>query len=130
MTNRAATLRRKPEEPRQATFLELFFDLAFVYALFQLSHGLLEHLRWSGAFHTAVLLLAVWWVWDSTAQISNRYDPRRPVIQLLAIGSMFGVAVLAAVAAAVVLAGVAIADAARARRHPGEPPSPHSGRLS
>jgi hypothetical protein len=25
MTNRAAALRRKPEDPRQATFLELFF---------------------------------------------------------------------------------------------------------
>jgi low temperature requirement protein LtrA len=35
---------------------------------------------------------------------------------------------LAALAGAVVLAGVAVADTARARRHPGEPPSPRSGR--
>jgi low temperature requirement protein LtrA len=34
---------------------------------------------------------------------------------------------LAALAAAVVLAGVAVADTARARRHPDEPPSPLSG---
>jgi hypothetical protein len=37
---------------------------------------------------------------------------------------------LAALAAAIVLAGVAIADTARARRHPGEPPSPPSGSSS
>jgi low temperature requirement protein LtrA len=90
MTSRAATLLRGPEDSRRATFLELFFDLAFVYALFQLSRGLLAHLRWSGAFQTAVLLLAVWLVWSSTARISNRYDPHRPATQLLAIGSMFG----------------------------------------
>jgi low temperature requirement protein LtrA len=96
MTSRAATLRRKPEHPDRATFLDLFFDLAFVLALSQLSLGLLEHLRWSGAFQTAVLLLAAWSVWGSTAGISHRYDPGRPAIQLLIIGSTFGAAVLAA----------------------------------
>jgi low temperature requirement protein LtrA len=96
MMSRTTMLRRKPEEPQRATFLELFFDLAFVYALFQLSHGLLAHLGWSGAFHTAVLLLAVWLVWSSTTRISNRYDLGRSAIQLLVIGSMFGAAVLAA----------------------------------
>jgi low temperature requirement protein LtrA len=95
MADRAATLRRGPEEPRQATFLELFFDLVFVFALFQLSRGLLKHLSWSDAFQTAVLLLAVWWVWNWTAAINDRYDPHRPTIQLLVIGSMFGAFVLA-----------------------------------
>jgi hypothetical protein len=37
---------------------------------------------------------------------------------------------LAALTAAVVLAGIAIADTAFTRRHPGEPPSPRSGRPS
>jgi low temperature requirement protein LtrA len=97
MTKRTATLRRGPEEPRPVTFLELFFDLVFVFALFQLSQGLLKHLRWSGAFQTAVLLLAAWSVWEYTAGVSDRYDPRRPAIQLLVIGSMFGASVLAAV---------------------------------
>jgi low temperature requirement protein LtrA len=96
MTNRAVALRRGPEEPRQATFLDLFFDLVFVFALFQLSHGLLEDLRWSGAFQTAVLLLALWSEWNYTAEVSNRYDPGRSAMQLMTIGSMFGVFVLAA----------------------------------
>jgi low temperature requirement protein LtrA len=96
MTNRAVALRRGPEEPRQATFLDLFFDLVFVFALFQLSHGLLEHLGWSGAFQTAVLLLALWSEWNYTAEVVHRYDPGRPTIRRVIIGSMFGVFVLAA----------------------------------
>jgi low temperature requirement protein LtrA len=96
MISRTAALLRGPEEPRRATFLELFFDLAFVFALFQLSHGLLKHLDWNDAFQTAVLLLAVWLVWNHTAGIGDRYDTRRPTIQLLVIGSMFGAFVLAA----------------------------------
>jgi low temperature requirement protein LtrA len=95
MTNRAVTLLREPEDPRRATFLDLFFDLAFIFALFQFSHGLLAHLDWSDAFKTAVLMVAVWLVWNHTAGIGDRYDTRRPAIQLLVIGSMFGAFVLA-----------------------------------
>jgi low temperature requirement protein LtrA len=59
-TKGAAAPLRRPEEPQRATFLELFFDLAFVFALSQLSLLLIEHLRWSGAIQTMTLLPAVW----------------------------------------------------------------------
>jgi low temperature requirement protein LtrA len=95
MTSQIAMLLRDPEDPRRATFLELFLDLVFVFALFQLSHKLLARVSWGGAFQTLVLLLAVWAVWNRTAMICNRYDPRRLAIQLLMVGSMFGAAVLA-----------------------------------
>jgi low temperature requirement protein LtrA len=90
--------RHEPEELQRATFLDLFLDLVFVFALFRLSQGLLEHLSGTGAFQTVVLLLAVWWVWSNTAGVSDRFDPRQPAIQLLVIGCMFGsfVAVAAA----------------------------------
>ena len=45
----------------RVTYVELFYDLVFVFAVTQLSHGLLEHLTPLGAFQTAVLMLAVWW---------------------------------------------------------------------
>ncbi|MDH6466309.1 low temperature requirement protein LtrA [Micromonospora sp. A200] len=95
MTGGAARLPRGSEEKR-ATFLDLFLDLVFVFALFRLSHGLRDHLNWSGAFQTLVLLLAVWRVWFATAEKADRFDPRRPAIQALAIGCMFGSLVLAA----------------------------------
>src|SRR5262245_26392401 len=44
-------------------FVELFFDLVFVFAVTQLSHLLIEHFSFVGALETALLTLAVWWVW-------------------------------------------------------------------
>jgi low temperature requirement protein LtrA len=96
-TNSGAELLREPEDPQQATFLELFFDLVFVLALTQLSRGLSQHLTWSGAFQTLVLLLALWWVWVHTAGLTDIFDPRRPPIQLVVTATMLGTLVLAAV---------------------------------
>ncbi|MFE9693472.1 low temperature requirement protein A [Micromonospora sp. NPDC005806] len=94
MTGGAARVVRAPEEPR-ATFLDLFLDLVFVFALLRLSQTLLEHLNWSGAFQTLVLLLAAWRVWSASSEVADRFDPRRPAIQALVIGCMFGSMVLA-----------------------------------
>jgi low temperature requirement protein LtrA len=47
--------------------LELFFDLAFVFAVSQLSHHLLDHLSWRGAAETLVLLIAVFGIWSGTS---------------------------------------------------------------
>ena len=54
----------------RVTFVELFFDLVFVFAVTQLSHGLLHHLTLLGALQTAILLVAVWWSWIDTAWIT------------------------------------------------------------
>ncbi|MFF4877138.1 low temperature requirement protein A [Micromonospora sp. NPDC000668] len=93
--SRAGKLLRKPGDPQRATFLELFFDLAFVYVLTQLSQVLSRDLTWRGAFHTMVLLLAVWWVWCSTATVPDRFDPQRPAIQALVIATLVGSLVMA-----------------------------------
>jgi low temperature requirement protein LtrA len=98
MTSRAATLLREPENPGRATFLELFFDLVFVFALFRLSQKLLERLDWNGALHTLVLLLALMSLWGNTAWVADRFVLDRTAIQALVIGCMFGSFVLAAAA--------------------------------
>ncbi|SIM57954.1 Low temperature requirement protein LtrA [Micromonospora cremea] len=94
-TSAAGELLRRPGDPR-AAFLELFFDLVFVLALARLSQALLDHLTWSGAYQTLVLLLALWWVWSRTSGVTDRFDPQRPSIQLLVIASMLGTLVMAA----------------------------------
>jgi low temperature requirement protein LtrA len=40
---------RRGHEHHRVTFVELFFDLVFVFAITQLSHGLLKHLTLPGA---------------------------------------------------------------------------------
>ena len=95
MTSGADGLLRRPEQPR-ATFLELFFDLVFVFALARLSQGLLQHLSWSGAFQTLVLLLALLLVWGATAGLTDRLNPQRPAVQLVVLATMFGTLMMAA----------------------------------
>ena len=67
----------------RVTYVELFYDLVFVFAVTQLSHGLLEHLTPLGAFQTAVLMLAVWWAWIDTAWITNWLNPDRNAVRKL-----------------------------------------------
>lgn len=78
---------RHAHEHHRVTFVELFFDLVFVFAITQLSHGLLKHLTPLGAVQTAMLLLAVWWVWIFTAWWTNWCDPERPAVRLM-LGAM------------------------------------------
>ena len=49
-------------EHGKVSFVELFFDLVFVFAVTQLSHSLIEHFTPLGAVQTLLLMLAVWWV--------------------------------------------------------------------
>lgn len=74
---------RHGHEHSRVTFVELFFDLVFVFAVTQLSHGLLEHLTPLGALQTAILMLGVWWSWIDNAWLTNWLDPERAPVRLL-----------------------------------------------
>ena len=62
----------------RVTYVELFFDLVFVFAVTQLSHSLVKHLDLAGVLQTLFLLLAVWWVWMYTCWFTNWVDPDKP----------------------------------------------------
>ena len=89
-------LRRPGEEAHRVTFFELFFDLVYVFAITQLSSGLLDDLTLAGAWHTVVLLLAVWWAWVYTAWATNWLDPEQRPVRLMLIGVMALALVMAA----------------------------------
>src|SRR5215471_14710435 len=59
MTSGTGDLVRRLETTTRATFLELFFDVAFVFALRALAQLLFSKLTWSGAYHALVLSAAV-----------------------------------------------------------------------
>jgi low temperature requirement protein LtrA len=80
---------------QRSTFLELFFDLAFVLALTQLSSSLVAHLNWSGAYRTLILVMAVWWTWALTAWTTDQYEARQVGLQVLILTNMLGVLVMA-----------------------------------
>jgi len=78
-----------PEAHNKVTFVELFFDLVFVFATTQLSHFLLEHFTPLGALQAAMLLLALWWVWIFTTWVSNWLDPEQLPVRLMLLLLMF-----------------------------------------
>ena len=64
-------------------FVELFFDLVFVFAITQVSHTLLAHLTWMGVLQAAMLLCALWWAWIDTSWITNWLDPERAPVRAM-----------------------------------------------
>ena len=72
-----------PSQHGRVTNAELLFDLVFVFAITQVSHFLLSRFTASGAVETAVLFLAVWWVWVFTAWITNWLDPELTPVRIL-----------------------------------------------
>jgi low temperature requirement protein LtrA len=74
----------------QVCYIELFFDLVYVFAVTQLSHHLLGELTWLGAAETLVLFLAVWWAWMYTTWATNWVDPEHGANRLMLGAIMIG----------------------------------------
>jgi hypothetical protein len=91
-----ALLRSRDAPGSRVTFIELFFDLVYVFAITQLSHLLLGHLTPRGAAQSLVLLLAVWWAWIDTCWVTNWFDPDYPAVRLLLVGIMLASLVMSA----------------------------------
>ncbi|MBN8264442.1 MAG: low temperature requirement protein A, partial [Xanthomonadales bacterium] len=68
--------------------VELFYDLVFVFAITQLSHGLLAHLDPMGALQSALLFLGVWWMWMYTTWSTNWLNPAAAPVRLLLFALM------------------------------------------
>jgi low temperature requirement protein LtrA len=92
----AGLLRVRGDVHPQVTFVELFFDLVFVFAITQLSHLLLDHLSVRGALQTLLLLIAIWWAWIYTAWITNWFNPNHAAVRLMLIGIMLASLIMSA----------------------------------
>jgi low temperature requirement protein LtrA len=82
----------RPDDSERAdrvTYIELFFDLIFIFALTQLSRYLYENQSWTGALESAMLVLALWWVWVYTTWVTNWLDPARLPVRGVIIALSF-----------------------------------------
>ncbi|MBN8982163.1 MAG: low temperature requirement protein A [Rhizobiales bacterium] len=79
---------KSPHGHHRVTFVELFFDLVFVFAITQISHTMLAHFTPLGILQTAILMLAVWWVWVFTSWITNWLDPDKTPVRVMLFGLM------------------------------------------
>ena len=74
---------RGAKDSSKVGWVELFFDLVFVFSVTQLSHLLLRNLTWSGAAETIFLMLAVWAAWVWTTWAMNWLDTRHAAVRVL-----------------------------------------------
>jgi len=68
---------RGAKDSSKVGWVELFFDLVFVFSVTQLSHLLLADLTWNGAAEATFLMLAVWAACLTTIHFHYRPDGRR-----------------------------------------------------
>ncbi|MET8909550.1 low temperature requirement protein A [Micromonospora sp. NPDC004551] len=87
-----------PRDSARPAFLELFFDLAYVFAMISLVKTLADEVSWTGAGETLVLLLAFTLVWAVTTWAADTLDLMRPAVQVQFIGVAAGSLLLAAAA--------------------------------
>jgi low temperature requirement protein LtrA len=81
---------------RTATWLELFFDLAFLLVVAELAVGLRNDLTPHGVLVFAGLFSSVWWAWAGFTFYANRFDTDDLVYRLAKLAAMLAVAGLAA----------------------------------
>ncbi len=85
---RKSLLREHHGGAAPVSYLELFFDLVYVFAVTQLSHSLLSHLTPIGLVQSGVLFLALWWAWMFTTWATNWADPQRVPVRIMLILAM------------------------------------------
>jgi len=82
-------------EDRSASFVELFFDLVFVFGVTQVAASIHGHLDWATLGQAAIVLALLWWAWTQFTWIAGNADfdelgPR--IVLLVATAATFVVA--------------------------------------
>lgn len=83
-------------EDRSASFVELFFDLVFVFGITQIVASIHGHLDWPTLWRAAVVLFLLWWAWSQYTWLAGQanFDDIGPrVVMLLATAGTFLLAV-------------------------------------
>ncbi len=76
------------EGERKTSYLELFFDLVFVFAITQVTLLILEDTSPAGFARAALVLALVWWAWSAYAWMTNAIDIESLVVRLIVLAAM------------------------------------------
>ncbi len=76
------------EEERKTSYLELFFDLVFVFAFTQVTALILEDTSPEGFLRAALVLAMVWWAWSAYTWMTNAIDIENAVTRLIMFTAM------------------------------------------
>ncbi|HSC91294.1 MAG TPA: low temperature requirement protein A [Gaiellaceae bacterium] len=78
------------EGERRTSYLELFFDLVFVFAITQVTAVLVEDTSAAGFGRAALLLGLVWWAWGGYAWMTNAIDVESILVRSAMIAAAAG----------------------------------------
>jgi len=88
------------ETVKRANWLELFFDLVFVFAIAKATHVLVHlhdgHVAWSQYGIFVLIMIPVWWAWTGHTMFATRFDTGDTTQRLLTLAQMLAVVFLAA----------------------------------
>jgi low temperature requirement protein LtrA len=79
------------EEEKRTNFIELFFDLVFVFAFTQVTALALEDTSTAGFARAALIFALVWWAWSAYAWLTDAIDVENVATRLFMFGAMLSV---------------------------------------
>ena len=80
---------------KRVSWVELYFDLIFVFAVGQLSHIMVTDPHWAGLGIALGLFLPLWWTWVGFAVLYNRHGQDKTTQRLLVLAGTLPCAVAA-----------------------------------
>ncbi len=72
-------------EDQSVTFVELFFDVVFVFAVTQITLLLHEHLDYSHLIQATLIFWLIWWSWQQFTWALNTIDTTNPYVEFLTL---------------------------------------------
>src|SRR5262245_60320485 len=86
---------RPVAEGMKVTRLEVFFDLVFVYAVFNVARATFEDLGQGGLLRGLLILALLWWCWISYVWVGNSVRAGEGAMPIVLFAVMAGVFVVA-----------------------------------
>jgi low temperature requirement protein LtrA len=76
------------EEEKRTGYLELFFDLVFVFAFTQVTTMVVEDTSAAGLARAALVFALVWWAWSAYAWLTNAIDVENVATRVFVFAAM------------------------------------------
>jgi low temperature requirement protein LtrA len=83
------------EEEKRTGYIELFFDLVFVFAFTQVTTMVVEDTTAAGLGRAALVFALVWWAWSTFAWLTNAIDVENALTRLFVFAAMLATFFLA-----------------------------------
>ena len=72
-------------EDQAVTFVELFFDLVFVFAVTEITALTASHLNWTGVARSILLFWLIWWAWTQFTWTLNPADTNHDLVRIITL---------------------------------------------